>query len=92
MRPAAAAIVLSQRPIEIRPGRGDRAPIVVEALPGMPIIPPFVPARAAGEPPKPLAALPLDIELTAPWAEHLLLPLRAEPAPATTASAIPRNG
>jgi hypothetical protein len=90
MRPAALA--LPQRPIEIRPGRGGRAPIVVEALPGMSIIPPFVPARAAGEPPKPLAALPLDIELTAPWAERLLMPVRAEPAPVTTASGIPRNG
>ncbi len=39
-----------------------RAPIVAEALPTGPIIPPHKPARAGGTPPPPLTSLPLDTE------------------------------
>jgi hypothetical protein len=79
-----------QLPVEIRPGRAGRAPILIEALPGAPIIPPVAPSRPAGDPPPPRAALPLDIELSAPWAARFVS-TRADPPAAGPAATAPHD-
>lgn len=71
---------------------GKRGPIIVEVLPPQPIIPPFVPKQAVGAPPTLRPALPLDTELTEPWAPAPSPHVAAEPNTGVIRTSAERNG
>jgi fused signal recognition particle receptor len=78
------------RPAIKQTGGGKRAPIIVEALPATPIIPPFVAKQPAGATPEPHPPLPLDTEIETKGAAGFIP--AALPASKTAAAGPPRNG
>lgn len=91
--PATGSVtVMPSAPLAPQAIAAKRGPVIIEVLPGKPIIPPFTPKQPAGAPPTLRPALPLDTELTGTWA--LAAPHRAaaEAKPGITRASAERDG